>query len=282
MLDAVVSGSPADLVVLTTACDQMRHAADVLEQRRAPVFLLNLPSTRQTPTARAIYGEELMRLGRLLVRLGGRSPGPGELAQEMARFDEARASLLAARGDLPAAVFARASIDVRTDAGTRVPPRPDPRVDAAGPRGRVTALALAGGPVLDEDLGLLEWVESAGGRFVLDASEWGEGTLPRPFDRERSDGWPLVELVDAYLGSIPDVFSRPNDAFHEYFRREIRARDVRGVVVLRRLWCDLWHAEIDRLRSAEVPVLDLVVDPIEDRLSGATLGRLEALLESLG
>ena len=56
-------------LVLTTTCDQMRYVAAMLEQRGdRPVFLLNVPSTWQTPAARRLYLDELRRLGRFLVR----------------------------------------------------------------------------------------------------------------------------------------------------------------------------------------------------------------------
>ena len=63
---------PADAVVLTTTCDQIRYAAALLQQRgRLPVFLLHVPRTWQTAAMRAFYAEELGRLGRFLVACGG-------------------------------------------------------------------------------------------------------------------------------------------------------------------------------------------------------------------
>ena len=66
LAERFVSGREASALVLTTACDQMRYAAAVVERRSdCPVFLMNIPSTWQTPVAGKMYREELLRLGRL-------------------------------------------------------------------------------------------------------------------------------------------------------------------------------------------------------------------------
>ena len=100
--------------MLTTICDQMRYAAAVLESRGScPIFLLNVPSTWQTPQARNLYLDELIRLGRFLVQLGGKSPDNADLAEAMLAYDRARGSLLAARDRLSAREFAQAAAEVR-------------------------------------------------------------------------------------------------------------------------------------------------------------------------
>jgi benzoyl-CoA reductase/2-hydroxyglutaryl-CoA dehydratase subunit BcrC/BadD/HgdB len=307
VVDAVACGGPWAGVVLTTTCDQMRYAASVLEHRGdPPVFLMNVPSTWQTATARSLYIEELRRLGRFFAGLGGKPPAHEELAEVMSRFDRARAQVRQARARLSARQFAEALMAVREDAAAvqpLLPPRggrggenstlrdvgnacdrsprpglfPTERTRAGGP-----PLALVGGPLLPRDYDLLDWIERAGGRIVLDASEWGERTLPRPFDSQRRLCDPLEELADAYFGGIPDVFRRPNDPCYEYLRREMAARQVRGVVFRRYVWCDLWHAELPRLKArSPVPVLDLDVAQSEASAEGRTVGRVEAFLEML-
>jgi benzoyl-CoA reductase/2-hydroxyglutaryl-CoA dehydratase subunit BcrC/BadD/HgdB len=134
---------------------------------------------------------------------------------------------------------------------------------------------------VERDYDLVDWIERAGGRIVLNATEWGERTLPRPFHRARVRNGPFEELADAYF-AIPDVFRRPNDSCHEYLRREMTARQVRGVVFRRYVWCDLWHAELARLKAwSPVPVLDLDVGQSESSAEGRTVGRIEAFLETL-
>jgi hypothetical protein len=51
-------------IIVTTACDQMRRAADVIRRDcEKPVFLLNVPHTWQSPTAYKMYAAEIRRLG---------------------------------------------------------------------------------------------------------------------------------------------------------------------------------------------------------------------------
>ena len=80
-------------------------------------------------------------------------------------------------------------------------------------------LALVGGPMSEGDYEILTAVEDAGGRFVLDATESGERTLPAPVDRERLRADPWEELVRIYFDCIPAVFQRPNDRLFAWLRR---------------------------------------------------------------
>jgi benzoyl-CoA reductase/2-hydroxyglutaryl-CoA dehydratase subunit BcrC/BadD/HgdB len=282
--ETLASGAEAGAVVLTTTCDQLRYAASWLEhEARLPVFVMHVPSTWQTAAAQAFFLAEVQRLGRFLVHLGGTSPSARELAQVMVQFDAARAAVRQARRWLPAKDFAAALVAVRESATATVhlgAGRGELLVSRIPPS-RVP-LAMVGGPLVEQDYELFEWVERAGGQIVLDATEWGERTLPRPFATARLGSQPVEELADAYFGSIPDVFRRPNDACYEYLTRELAARQVRGLIVRRYLWCDLWHAEVARLQARmPVPVLDLDVAQSEDGAAERTRGRIEAFLETL-
>ena len=274
-VDAISAAAVDSAVVLTTCCDQMRYAACWLERRPSvPVFTLNVPSTWQTPASRGLYLAELQRLGRFLVSLGGRAPANEELARVIRRFERARAALLAARLGLSASAFAAGLLSVREDANFAAPQEAEP--DAGLP------LALVGGPVPEADYVLFDWIRHAGGRIVLDATEWGERTLPRAVDVSRMQREPLAALADAYFGSIPDVFRRPNTALYEYLGRELAARKVQGLILRRFLWCDLWHAEVAEFRAwSPVPVLDLDAADSEASSAGRTRGRIEAFLEML-
>ena len=77
-------------------------------------------------------------------------------------------------------------------------------------------LALVGGPLLVDDCVFLEQVAAVGGRIVLDASEWGERTLPARLDRARVASDPLGELARMYFDEIPDVFRRPNTRLYDW------------------------------------------------------------------
>ena len=85
-------------------------------------------------------------------------------------------------------------------------------------------LAILGGPLLETDCGFFDLIERAGGRVVLDATEGGQRTLPRPFDPARVAAEPLQELADAYFDGIPDAFRRPDTRLYEWLGRELAAR----------------------------------------------------------
>lgn len=267
-----------DGVVLTTICDQTRYAAAVLEQRgRARVFLLNVPSTWQSASVRQVYHDELCRLGDFLVRLGGREPSCEYWQLTIGRYEAARE---AARRHWPAVtdgcyqqqlaalrhgcVGQASSLSDRQDACPTVP------------------LALVGGPLLAGDSAFLRLLARAGVRVVLDGSEWGERTLPAPMCTAGLARDAVGELVRAYFDTIPDVFRRPNDRLYDWLGVQLAARGVRGMVVWRRLFCDLWHAEVDTMRRwSPVPVLDIDAAEGDEIVTPRMLNRVEAFLELL-
>jgi len=260
--------------VLTTVCDQMRRLGDLVEPEcDLPVFVLHVPHTCQSSTARRIYLDELRRLGRFLIRLGGREPGRSELAETIRRFDDARRELLGLRGSLSSRAFAQVLADfAREPLAPVLPTCPNPQSAIRNlPAGRQVRnpqsipLALLGGPVMRGDEWIYDAVDELGGRIVLDASETGELGLPGPIDRRRLADDPMEELVTAYLDGIPHPFRRPNASFYAYLARELVARGVRGVLLRRYVWCDTWHGELGRLREwaqtlvpgRPIPVVDL-------------------------
>ena len=132
------------------------------------------------------------------------------------------------------------------------------------------------------DYELLTAVEDAGGRFVLDATESGERTLPAPVDTDRLKADPREELVRIYFDCIPDVFQRPNDRLFAWLRQQVAERCVRGVLVRRYVWCDHWHGEMPRLREElSVPVLEWDGAGNDPRARAGAVGRMEAFLEML-
>jgi len=280
---------PAEAVILTTTCDQIRYAAALLQHQGAiPVFLMHVPRTWQTTTMRAFYREELNRLGRFLVGCGGTAPRGDVLAQVILRYDQARTSLRLRRPEMPAGALAEATAAVRghlmettaakcgqgervgTGEETSVAFRSAKERDFRGAKGdnatdfcepspaaetrqmgnlRRIPLALVGGPMSQGDYELLRAVEHAGGRFALDATEAGERTLPSPVDIDRLQADPLEELVRIYFDGIADVFQRPNDRLFAWLRGQVAERGVRGIIIRRYVWCDHWHGAVPRLRE---------------------------------
>jgi benzoyl-CoA reductase/2-hydroxyglutaryl-CoA dehydratase subunit BcrC/BadD/HgdB len=124
-------------------------------------------------------------------------------------------------------------------------------------------------------------VEQSGGQIVFDATETGERTLPAAFDRRTIHEDPLAALTDAYFGSIPDPFRRPNNEFYKWLGLKIQERGVRGIILHRYLWCDIWHAEAQRIKEwLGLPFLQLDVTDAGFE-TARTLSRLQAFLEVL-
>lgn len=244
--DATLPASAA--LVLTTVCDQMRYAAALLKTRGdCPLFLLNVPSTWQTPAVRHFYREELKRLGRFCVDQGGATPDDAELARVMLEYD-----------------------------AQREPDARRPKCNGGVP------LAVLGGPLLADDDRFFEILELSGGRVVVDGIEGSARTMRRPFDPSRVATDPLAELADAYFDAIPDPFRRPNTRFYDWLKRETAAHGVRGIILRRYLWCDLWHAELSRLREwSDLPVLEIDVGGDDTSSPNRMQGRIEAFLEMI-
>jgi benzoyl-CoA reductase/2-hydroxyglutaryl-CoA dehydratase subunit BcrC/BadD/HgdB len=127
---------------------------------------------------------------------------------------------------------------------------------------------------------LIDMLRKAGGRIVLDGTDTGERTMPAGFDAHRIQVNPLEELARAYFMHIPDVFRRPNEALFDWLKKEIYSRSVDGMVLLRYVWCDKWHAEVKRLRETfEIPLLDIDLDGADP--SGRNATRIQAFIEAL-
>lgn len=274
MLDRAVHDPGADGVVISTVCDHMRRLPDLLQVHTdTPVFLFNVPATWQTVGAHRLYISELKRLGTFLITLGGASPSAPELIEWMTRYDSQRAVLREAAGFLSGKQFSEAI--VRFHESGFLPGRsPDNPVQPGVP------VALVGGPLSRQDFQLFDLVQSAGGAVVLDGTETGERTLPRPFNPRARCEDPLAELADAYFGTIPDAFRRPNSELYIWLKNEIRQRGAAGVVFVRNVWCDLWHGEMERMRDwLSLPMLTIDLDGDEPGPREKT--RIEAFLETL-
>jgi len=271
------NGLRCDALVLPTSCDPMRYTAAVLNERTGPsVFLFNLPSTWQTATARRIYADELERLGRFLVELGGRPPADDQLADTMRHFQHQRAALAAHGSTLSARVFAQALTDIYAGAAVT------PQAAAAKSEPAGVPLGLLGGPLVEEDYDLFDLVHQAGGRIAFDGTEWSPRTWPATFDARLLEENPQAALAAAYFDAIPDVFRRPDTTLFEWLRRQLASHAVRGLLVRRCLWCDLWHAEVQRLReSCAVSVMEIDVNESDAGEKTRILGRLEAFVEML-
>jgi benzoyl-CoA reductase/2-hydroxyglutaryl-CoA dehydratase subunit BcrC/BadD/HgdB len=278
-------------IVVTTTCDQMRRMAERIEQAATkPVFLLDVPKTWQTAAVLKYYRSEIERLGRFLVELGGAAPSRERLAAVMLEWDALRAALRALRGQVSPKQFALAIVEFMR-AGEIVSVTSTSSIESISsiesteskPRTHTPSaapIALVGGPLLRNHLELFDRIEAAGGAVALDASGSGERMLPAPFDRRALHEDPFSALVERHF-AIPDVFRRPNSELYVWLRREMAARGVRGLLFRYTLWCDLWHAEAQRMKEwAKAPFLLLEAGD-EEEVNGHAASRIEAFLEML-
>ncbi len=245
-INDVAANGEADGIVVTTVCDQMRRVFDLVVRRLdTPAFLLNVPSTWQTTAARRLYLDELKRLGRFLVRLGGREPGKDHLAQVMRDYDDAGEHVTGSS---------------RTDG---IP------------------VVVLGGPLMQRDRVLFDIVEQSGGCIVLDATEMGQRGRRSAFDRRALAEDPLMELARAYF-EIPDASRRPNSELYRWLKRELAQAGARGIIFHHYVWCDTWHAELGRLKEwTDLPVLQLDSDGQGDASIARSQNRIRAFLEML-
>jgi benzoyl-CoA reductase/2-hydroxyglutaryl-CoA dehydratase subunit BcrC/BadD/HgdB len=287
------SADSADGIIVTTLCDQMRRVYDLLVRGvRKPVFLLNVPKTWQTVAAQKLYMDELERLSRFLVHLGGRTPTNDELARAMTDVGCAVHTVCVAGIPPAGAAGVQPSNRGRDTRGTRGQGVPNAEFcvgephDALDTRDGVHGtpyipIAVVGGPLMQKDRVLFDLIEECGGRVVLDATETGRRGQRRAFDRRRLAEDPRMELADAYF-SIPDASRRPNSELYRWLKEELAKTDAQGIVFHHYVWCDAWRAELARLKEwADLPVLGLDSDGRSGTNLARSHTRIRAFLEML-
>jgi len=253
-VNEVAASRDVDGIVLTTMCDQMRRVFDLLVRRvDTPAFLLNVPSTWQTVAAQRLYVDELKRLGRFLVRLGGHEPDDKELVRIM----------------LDPVGCAQHTVSLAHEGnGVHSTPYGVP-------------LAIVGGPLMQRDRVLFDVVEECGGRIVLDATETGQRGIPVPFDRRQLAEDPLMELAQAYF-RIPDASRRPNSELYRWLKDQLARAGARGIIFHHYVWCDKWRAEFTRLKEwTDLPVLRLDSEGDVEMGTARLRSRVRAFMEML-
>ena len=273
-----IAGTAA--IVVGTICDQIRRASEQLAgDDGPPVMLFNLPATWKSVGAQRLYRDELRRLGRLLERVGGTAPSLTRLADVMNAYEQKRQRLVGLMHELGARQRAEAIAAIH---GDETPPAE--MVDHAGAEHNTNAapVALVGSAVPRHQWWIDGEVEQLGGTIALDATDYGERGLPSRFDRRLMRDDPFEAMAAAYFDSIPHAGRRPNTDLYEWLRSRLSERGIRGIIVRRCTWCDLWHAEVARLREwVAIPVLDIDFDE-EAGDKGRALGRIQAFMEMLG
>jgi hypothetical protein len=274
--------NPGSAMIFSTHCDQLRRGFDVAADAAAErIFLFNLPATWQTAVAGRMFASELQRLSRFLVAVGGQPPNAEGLSKTMAEYCLARAQLLEAAAHLPARQYCEAVARFHWDGSINL------GEDVRRPEADAIPLAVVGGPLPAWQGHVLDAIESAGGRVVLNATEAGERCLGPALSPEQAPSAAgtlsdlLCLLTRTFLDNCVDVFQRPNTRLYDWLRVRLAARKVRGIVLWRYVGCDLWRAEAQPLREAfSLPVLLLDVHEAAGDASRQS-GRIQAFLESL-
>lgn len=278
-ISEVMRNKEAGGVIVTTVCDQMRRAFDIIVRKcKLPAFLMNVPNTWQNLESQKLYVDELKRLSRFLVRLGGKSPQNNTLTKTMLEYETARKSILTMREFLSSRQYAEAIASFGRDGADKILYSTTKiKLQTNG-----FPLAMIGGPLMRQDFALFDMIEQFGGRIVLNVTEIGERGLCGPFDHRRLHENPLLELTEAYFGGIQDASRRPNSEFYKWLQQELASRQVRGIIFHRYLWCDMWHAELRRLKDwTDLPVLDIDTTGDNETDEYRTENRIRAFLEML-
>ena len=278
-INEVMADTKADGVVITTVCDQMRRAFDILIRRcDVPLFLMNVPNTWQNVTVQKLYIDELKRFGRFLIGLGGKSPSDDALAKIMLDYDTTRTTILTAGGYMPARQYAETIAAFGRDGpGETLHDITLPESQLEG-----VPLAIFGGPLMRQDFDIFDIVEQAGGHIALDATETGQRGMCAPFDRLGLRDKPLLELAGAYFYGIQDASRRPNSGLYKWLKCRLADTAVRGIIFHRYVWCDMWHAELQHLKDwTDLPVLDIDTAGNNQTAKQRTTNRIRAFLETL-
>jgi len=305
-----------DGIILATTCDQMRRMHEVLcgRAQHAPKascrsFLMNIPATWQSASSAGMYMDELLRLGKFMESLGGSRPTNEHLSQTMLAFCRSRQVLRLQGQSLTSRRFVErlhqlcrcsmAELEafansfageraVVVQASSPADPYSTESVQTAMPATQLPPveealripLAVIGGPMTADELPVLDMIEDCGGQVVLNATESGQRVLPDMFEIHRTQAAPLAELTRAYFGSVGEIFRRPDSMLMEYLGREIARCRPKGIVLVRQVWCDLWHAQVRRIRQQmNLPLLELDLDGKTP--PGSLANRLQAFMEVL-
>lgn len=277
MVHACLQRTDAAAVVIAGTCDQMRRAAELIALRSSlEVFLMHVPATWHTFTAFNLYCNELKRLGEFLDECGGTVPSEKVLADRMLQYDSERGMLRDLQETLPARQYADIVMQWFESRTLHTP-----ELFLAGRTAGIPVI-LTGGPLLKDHLGVYNLIEQFGGTVCFDATENGELLLPAPYDRRVVRDEPFMEMASAFFGSIPGVFQRPNSRLYNHLKQHIHTHSAAGILLVRYVWCDLWHAEAQRMKEwLSLPLLEIELNDEIPGIDTRTKTRIQAFLETL-
>jgi benzoyl-CoA reductase/2-hydroxyglutaryl-CoA dehydratase subunit BcrC/BadD/HgdB len=253
----------------------MRRVFDQVNETSDRVFLFNMPATWQTPASFAMYRQELERLGRFLMKWGGTLPQSTPLARAMEFYQAQRQKLRDQQPHLQNLAFFKRVQQFYQSGLVQ-----DLDASAAVPNNGIR-LALVGCPLLETHERIHAYLDEHGGRVVLDATSSGERSWPTEFNPDNLASDPALELARAYFYGISDVFRRPNTPLYDYLKEQCRSRQVQGILFWHYPWCDLWLAEVERMKTELVLPLIVLDGAVDDSALPRLTNRIGAFLEML-
>lgn len=162
------------------------------------------------------------------------------------------------------------------------PHRRPPSVGAKPSPGEGKNIALFGGPETARIPEFYDLLKANGLKIVLDGTELS-GSGRGGIDPKALEANPIKTLTQAYFVDLPDIAKRPNTQFYSRMSQYVKARAVEAIIVRTFPWCDLWTAELPRIRECfQLPVLHYVVDTTSPLSSDKRLNtRLSAFTEMI-
>ena len=228
--------------VFCTSCDQMRRAYDLYGQHsNQHAFLLNVPSTN-TQHSLDYYRQELERLQQFLCSFSGK---PFDKSQLKTMMSESGEKKLSSNNKRPLKI----------------------------------AITGKAAPASIQNA-LNEILDASNAGILLDVNNDKLAHHFLEFSRIPMQKDPLTELANSYF-RLPAIWKRPNDIFYQRLTDEIRKNDIDGIILLRYIFCDLWHSTGYELKKRlAIPILEIDLDGNAE-LSASAVSRVQAFSEML-
>lgn len=297
-LGNLAAGNPwfaaVDAIAAGSACDQMRHLADVLRSRfHLPAYVFFQPRGLENKEAIWLYMRELQWLFRELSMFCGVDMSEQERVEVVRRYNgilHYLSALQALRaGDNPAVSGLEWMTVVQTgflvNSGTflglleelirRLPGRHPQRKAAL-------RIMLVGGMHVQDDNRILRAIEDSGKAVVVaDTLCTGARVIGQKIAIE---GDALQNLTAAHCMKTPCIHARPNTAVYAYVARQAAQHKVDGAVLHALKFCDGWGGEWLRMQRflQQLGIPSVVLDTDYGTAdTGQIATRIDAFLEML-
>jgi len=246
----------SDGLIASAVCDQMRRGFDLAsESLNRPLFLFNVPVVANSVSSLKLYKLELNRLQKFCESMGG-TFDHDRLIERIDHHAKCRSTLESLIGAVPYADFR--TVQRFYFENNELPENIIDRSLSLSKAGNTNAstgsatstkvnIAIVGGPLTGSGIELASLLESHGCRIVIDGTESGTRAVPAPIDRRLLTEDPLEAVAESWLYGIKSIYQRPNAGIFSWLEKAIKSNDIQGIMLVRWVWCDLWHGETRRI-----------------------------------